>query len=89
MLQPARRNTAKSKGPQHRHRHPWQLGGFGDFWPEVHRPRPPDGAPDRVRASRHFRATSSVVVASDPHLPDKPISTKPAEVRMGNGKGNP
>lgn len=22
-------------------------------------------------------------------LPDKPISTKPAEVRMGNGKGNP
>ena len=26
----------------------------------------------------------------DPHIfPDKPISTKPAEVRMGNGKGNP
>ncbi len=22
-------------------------------------------------------------------FPDKPISTKPAEVRMGNGKGNP
>ena len=22
-------------------------------------------------------------------VPDKPISTKPAEVRMGNGKGNP
>ena len=22
-------------------------------------------------------------------FPDKPVSTKPAEVRMGNGKGNP
>jgi len=25
----------------------------------------------------------------DPHLPDVPVSRKPAEVRMGSGKGEP
>jgi large subunit ribosomal protein L16 len=25
----------------------------------------------------------------DPDFPDKPITAKPAEVRMGKGKGNP
>ena len=34
--------------------------------------------------------TSSVVAVSGfVCSPDKPISQKPAEVRMGNGKGNP
>ena len=34
--------------------------------------------------------TSSVAgVSGSASSPDKPISQKPAEVRMGNGKGNP
>jgi large subunit ribosomal protein L16 len=41
-------------------------------------------------ARRAISATSSAVAgSSSASFPDKPISQKPAEVRMGNGKGNP
>ena len=37
-------------------------------------------------ARRHIKRGGRVWIRI---FPDKPISTKPAEVRMGNGKGNP
>ena len=52
--------------------------------------------PDRITArqieaarraiSRHVKRGGRIWIRV---FPDKPISTKPAEVRMGNGKGNP
>ena len=52
--------------------------------------------PERVNArqieaarraiSRHVKRGGRIWIRV---FPDKPISTKPAEVRMGNGKGNP
>jgi large subunit ribosomal protein L16 len=36
--------------------------------------------------SRHIKRGGRIWIRV---FPDKPISTKPAEVRMGNGKGNP
>ena len=36
-----------------------------------------------------LRATLSAAAVWIRIFPDKPISSKPAEVRMGNGKGNP
>jgi large subunit ribosomal protein L16 len=53
-------------------------------------------APDRITArqieaarraiTRHIRRTGRVWIRI---FPDVPVSTKPAEVRMGSGKGNP
>src|SRR3954467_8556672 len=40
----------------------------------------------RRAMSRHIKRGGRIWI---PRPPDKPISTKPAEVRMGNGKGNP
>ena len=40
----------------------------------------------RRTLSRHIKRGGRVWIRV---FPDKPISTKPAEVRMGNGKGNP
>ena len=40
----------------------------------------------RRAISRHIKRGGRVWIRI---FPDKPISTKPAEVRMGNGKGNP
>ena len=36
--------------------------------------------------SRHIKRGGRIWIRV---FPDKPISSKPAEVRMGNGKGNP
>jgi len=36
--------------------------------------------------SRHIRRGAAFWIRV---FPDKPVSQKPAEVRMGNGKGNP
>ena len=41
---------------------------------------------DRRAITRHIKRGGRVWIRI---FPDKPISTKPAEVRMGNGKGNP
>ena len=40
----------------------------------------------RRAMTRHIKRGGRVFIRI---FPDKPISTKPAEVRMGNGKGNP
>ena len=40
----------------------------------------------RRAISRHIKRGGRIWIRI---LPDKPISKKPAEVRMGNGKGNP
>lgn len=40
----------------------------------------------RRAITRHIKRGGRVWIRV---FPDKPISTKPAEVRMGNGKGNP
>ena len=40
----------------------------------------------QIEAARHIKRGGHVWIRV---FPDKPISSKPAEVRMGNGKGNP
>ena len=40
----------------------------------------------RRAMSRHIRRGGTIWIRV---FPDKPVSQKPAEVRMGNGKGNP
>jgi hypothetical protein len=51
--------------------------------------------PERVTARQIEAARRAITRAMkrgpgvDPHLPDVPVSTKPAEVRMGSGKGSP
>ena len=40
----------------------------------------------RIVMSRHFRRGGKIYIRI---FPDKPVSKKPAEVRMGSGKGNP
>ena len=40
----------------------------------------------RVAMTRHIKRTGKVWIRI---FPDKPITSKPAETRMGNGKGNP
>jgi len=40
----------------------------------------------RRAMSRHIKRGGRIWIRV---FPDKPVSTKPAEVRMGNGKGNP
>ena len=40
----------------------------------------------RIAMTRHIKRGGRIWIRI---FPDKPISNKPAEVRMGNGKGNP
>src|SRR5258705_12420265 len=40
----------------------------------------------RRAMTRHIKRGGRIFI---PRFPDKPLSTKPAEGRMGNGKGNP
>src|ERR1700704_484879 len=42
--------------------------------------------PARRATTRHIKRGGRIFIRI---FPDKPVSTKPAEVRMGNGKGNP
>lgn len=44
---------------------------------------------DRGRPYRCDTLHAASRSGMDPHFPDKPITKKPAEVRMGKGKGNP
>ena len=90
MLQPARRKYRKEQ----KGRTPgFAPGGTGG--PSVVLGRKPTrgaGAPapqpdpPRRAISRHVKRGGRIWIRV---FPDKPISTKPAEVRMGNGKGNP
>src|SRR3989337_2323721 len=42
--------------------------------------------PARIAMTRHIKRPGRVCIRI---FPDKPITTKPAETRMGKGKGNP
>lgn len=86
MLQPKRtkfRNNGQQRGVA------WSGSdvSFGDFALQSmgqrldHRP-PNRSGPHGDSAAREARRQ-----AVDPHLPDKPITKKPLEVRMGSGKG--
>lgn len=62
---------------------------FGDFGIQAQEPgwitaRQIEAA--RVAITRHVKRGGKVFIRI---FPDKPISKKPAEVRMGNGKGSP
>lgn len=66
----------------------WQVD-FGDFGLQATEPgwitaRQIEAA--RIAITRHVKRGGKVYIRI---FPDKPISKKPAEVRMGKGKGNP
>jgi len=50
---------------------------------------PPDRAPDRGRPPRHHASHEACGRVWIRVFPDVPVSKKPAEVRMGSGKGAP
>ena len=78
-----------TEGPQHRHRHARRQVSFGDFGlkaTERGRLTARQIEAARRAISRHIKRGGRIWIRI---FPDKPISQKPAEVRMGNGKGNP
>ena len=90
MLQPNR--TKYRKDQKGRNRGLAQRGAnvaFGDFGLKtLERGRLTARQIEAARRAitRHIKRGGRVRIRV---FPDKPISTKPAEVRMGNGKGNP
>jgi len=90
MLQPARRKYRKDQ--KGRNRGLATRGAhvsFGDFGLKATEPgrltaRQIEAA--RRAITRHIKRGGRVWIRI---FPDKPVSQKPAEVRMGNGKGNP
>ena len=63
---------------------------FGDFGLEGSGVRLHHRSSDRSEPYRHDALSSSVAARSGLRLfPDKPITKKPAETRMGKGKGAP
>lgn len=90
MLQPNRRKYRKN---QKRRNYGLATRGanvsFGDFGlKSLERGRITARQIEAARRAitRHIKRGGRVWIRI---FPDKPISTKPAEVRMGNGKGNP
>ena len=91
MLQPARTKYRKQqKGRNTGIATRGNKVSFGEYGLKAIGSRPPDRAPARgrraVNLSRHIKRGGRVWIRV---FPDKPVSRKPAEVRMGNGKGNP
>ena len=90
MLQPARSKYRKQhKGRIHGVASSGATLAFGQFGlkamePERVTARQIEAA--RRAISRHVKRGGRIWIRV---FPDKPISQKPAEVRMGNGKGNP
>ena len=90
MLQPARRKYRKdhkgrNRGLATRGAHV-AFGEFGLKATERGRLTARQIEAARRAISRHIKRGGRVWIRI---FPDKPISQKPAEVRMGNGKGNP
>jgi large subunit ribosomal protein L16 len=90
MLQPARRKYRKdhkgrNRGLATRGAHV-AFGDFGLKATERGRLTARQIEAARRAISRHIKRGGRVWIRI---FPDKPISQKPAEVRMGNGKGNP
>lgn len=90
MLQPARRKYRKEqKGRNTGIATRGNTVAFGDFGLKcTDRGRLTARQIEAARRaiSRHVKRGGRIWIRV---FPDKPISTKPAEVRMGNGKGNP
>jgi large subunit ribosomal protein L16 len=90
MLQPARRKYRKDhKGRNRGLATRGAKVSFGDFGlkaTERGRLTARQIEAARRAISRHIKRGGRVWIRI---FPDKPISQKPAEVRMGNGKGNP
>ena len=90
MLQPARRKFRKEhKGRNTGIATRGNEVSFGDFGlKSTDRGRLTARQIEAARRaiSRHVKRGGRIWIRV---FPDKPISTKPAEVRMGNGKGNP
>jgi large subunit ribosomal protein L16 len=90
MLQPARRKFRKEqKGRNTGIATRGNAVSFGDFGlKSTDRGRLTARQIEAARRaiSRHVKRGGRIWIRI---FPDKPISTKPAEVRMGNGKGNP
>jgi large subunit ribosomal protein L16 len=90
MLQPARRKYRKEQKGRNTGVSPRGTSvAFGDFGLKaVERGRLTARQIEAARRaiSRHVKRGGRIWIRM---FPDKPISTKPAEVRMGNGKGNP
>ena len=91
MLQPARRKYRKeqkgrNKGISHERGTAVSFGEFG--LKAVGRGRITARQIEAARRAmtRHIKRGGRIWIRV---FPDKPISNKPAEVRMGNGKGNP
>ncbi|MFO1297697.1 MAG: 50S ribosomal protein L16 [Rubrivivax sp.] len=90
MLQPNRRKAPQgAEGPQHRHRHAvrrCRSASFGLKATERGRITARQIEAARRAITCHIKRGGRVFIRI---FPDKPVSQKPAEVRMGNGKGNP
>ena len=90
MLQPARRKFRKEhKGRNTGIATRGAAVSFGDFGlkaTERGRITARQIEAARRAISRHIKRGGRIFIRI---FPDKPISQKPAEVRMGNGKGNP
>src|ERR1700710_1072725 len=90
MLQPARRKFRKEqKGRNTGIATRGAAVSFGEFGLNAtERGRIPARQIEAARRaiSRHIKRGGRIFIRI---FPDKPISQKPAEVRMGNGKGNP
>ena len=91
MLQPARRKYRKeqkgrNKGVSHSRGTAVSFGEFG--LKAIGRGRITARQIEAARRAmtRHIKRGGRIWIRI---FPDKPISQKPAEVRMGNGKGNP
>src|ERR1700739_640311 len=90
MLQPARRKYRKdqkgrNRGLAARGAHV-SFGDFGLKATERGRLTARQNEAARRATPRHIKRGGRVWIRI---FPDKPVSQKPAEVRMGNGKGNP
>jgi large subunit ribosomal protein L16 len=90
MLQPARRKYRKdhkgrNRGLASRGAHV-SFGDFGLKATERGRLTARQIEAARRAITRHIKRGGRVWIRI---FPDKPVSQKPAEVRMGNGKGNP
>ena len=90
MLAPKRVKYRKQhEGPHAGQGHPRQYSAFGDYGLQTTEPgwitnRQIEAA--RVAMTRHIKRGGKVWIRI---FPDKPVTKKPAETRMGKGKGNP
>jgi large subunit ribosomal protein L16 len=69
---------------KHRKQHRGRMRGLAKGHTDIQSNRQIEAA--RVAITRHIRRGGKVWITI---FPDKPVTKKPAETRMGSGKGNP